>query len=378
MNGDEKLQGPAPLPDSNNLNQAANQRQAGSGAPSSGGPSMPSPAHDLPQPPSSRYTPPPPPPPPPPRPAATAPGAPPSPPAPEIDIRTMASDAQSLKSTGGIGTEPKVFRPSDFATGGQVQKPGVGVIEHSRGAKKRIVAIVVAAAIVLGGVAAAVYFLILPLFAPEPAPIVVAEPPVSEPGQTEAPVSSEQAVFEHQSFFVNPPDIVQTIQLPSVTQAQILAGLQANLAEGAADGTVQEVAFTVEGNPLSSAGILDTLFADAGLSTLFENDFTAFVYYDENGAWPGYIFRLPEGSDATSVAAAVRTAIEGAGLGSLYLADPGDPDAAGFRDGTVNGIATRYRPYSQPGASFNYGWDGNYLVLSTSFAGFKAAVGLLP
>ena len=79
----------------------------------------------------------------------------------------------------------------------------------------------------------------------------------------------------------------------------------------------------------------------------------------------------------------MQSQIEGStSLGRLYLNPPGTQGEGGFSDGLVtlkNGdtIDTRYVPFSGEGASLNYGWIANYLVISTSFSGMKQALEML-
>ena len=60
-------------------------------------------------------------------------------------------------------------------------------------------------------------------------------------------------------------------------------------------------------------------------------------------------------------------------VASSTVAPPGTPDAA-FKDALVDSQPVRALRYSS-GAMFVYGWFGNnnYLVISTSEAGLKAA-----
>lgn len=366
MNGEEKREGPAPLPDSRGQSPGT-PPFGGFGAPGQPGPSIPPPIKSAPP-----LPPPPPPPPPPPRQAGIA-GAPPPPPAPEVDIRTMASDAKSLRSTGGVGAEPKIFRPSDFV---QATGDSKAAAAGKSGSGKRVAAIIAAATIMLGAAAAAVYFFVLPLFSPEEPPAIVV-PDVSSPPPP--PAESPPALFEHQSFFVGSADFIQNVELTAVNQGQISAGLQSALEEAAPAGSLQEIAFQANGAPVRSSEFIAAFLPNSGINGFFEEDFTAFVYYDDDGAWPGYIFLLAGESDAAAAEVAVRDALEGGtNLAAFYLGSPGNPESGGFRDGSVGGVATRYLPYSGAGASFNYGWSGNYLILSTSFAGFGEATGLLP
>ena len=79
-------------------------------------------------------------------------------------------------------------------------------------------------------------------------------------------------------------------------------------------------------------------------------------------------------SPETAIAAL--NAVEGADLSYFYL-NPVGLTFQPFKSGSYNGSATRYSAGSQAGSSFNYGAFGNYVVISTSFTGLKAAVALL-
>ncbi len=72
------------------------------------------------------------------------------------------------------------------------------------------------------------------------------------------------------------------------------------------------------------------------------------------------------------------TSIElSANIPELYLSDIA-PSAAGFKDGLkIGNLNARYLAFGAPGASFNYVWLNNHLVVSTSFNGFREALKLL-
>jgi hypothetical protein len=60
-----------------------------------------------------------------------------------------------------------------------------------------------------------------------------------------------------------------------------------------------------------------------------------------------------------------------ADLANFYLTDPGSFGA--FKDGKLSTYPTRYSVSTNKDA-FNYGFFGNYLVLSSSYNGLKSAV----
>ena len=67
--------------------------------------------------------------------------------------------------------------------------------------------------------------------------------------------------------------------------------------------------------------------------------------------------------------------IEGLNVGALYLKDPGAAES--FQTGPFKGAPIRYSVFAAPGASLNYGAVGDYMVIATSFDGFKTSVDLL-
>lgn len=106
------------------------------------------------------------------------------------------------------------------------------------------------------------------------------------------------------------------------------------------------------------------------IAGFFEENFTATVFSDLNGQWPGYVVKLKSAITIDQGQAFVRQNLESsANLKNIFLEEPGT--AAAFKDGLAGGqtINTRYATFSKPGAAFNYGWANNNLVISASYAG---------
>ncbi len=106
----------------------------------------------------------------------------------------------------------------------------------------------------------------------------------------------------------------------------------------------------------------------------FEDNFSAFIFYDKDGAWPGFVAKLKNGVNIDDARKALLT-LEASGAGKFYLSDPGTFTA--FKAGQLNGNPTRYSTATQKGASFNYGIIGEYFIMSTSYTGLKASTPLL-
>lgn len=360
MNGTTPA-GPAPMPDNDDKGQPVIPR---SGLPQSQGSPPPASEPSKPPPPPKAQSPlPPPPPPPPPAGGSVVP----PPPGQEVDIRTLVSDAKSLKSSGGLGAEPETFAPTDLA-GDATFMPQVDVSAKASKSKKRIIFISLGILVMLGVAAGAVYFFVLPLFSPQEPEVIVDETPVPPP-----PPQPLEPSFVHTSFLVG-SDASENVLLDSLELNQILA-VQAG--GSFPSGSIKEINFAIGGNPVSSQDFLGLLLP--GLDgELFDQDFTNFVYYDDDGAWPGYIFLLGNQANKGAATVAVASNIENvSNITPFYLTSPGSADVGGFKNGSVDSANTRYVPFELDGASFNYGWSGDYLILSTSFSGFQKVLGLL-
>lgn len=327
------------------------------------------------QPPTSPPTPPSMPPPPPSGPVPAGASGPPPPPPPQLDIRTMASDADSLKSTGGLGAEPRTFSPADLAKEpvitSEIVSPAVtGAATAGTSGKK--IAIILGAIAVLALAAAVGYYFVWPLFSGEEEQVTETTPP--PPLLPTAPPPTPA----HQSYFSTPPSGgAKSVTLGSLTLGELSKTLKATSSEATSTGVIKEVTLASGSKSLTSAQVLGLIAPGSGLEAYMEGDITAFAYYAKGISYPGYIFKLRSNADAKvaqTAAAKIETSVN---LAALYPDNPGAPKGT-WKNGSVNGISTRYQAYSSTGASLNYGWVGNYLVISTSYDGFKKAVELLP
>jgi len=234
-----------------------------------------------------------------------------------------------------------------------------------------VFAISIGIILVLGAAAAAAYFFVLPLFSPDAPRVTIDETPRIEEN---VPQPLVETPFVHEGFFTVSADVTTEADLVVGSPAEINAAMTESEAPG---GTLEEFEFNLNGTPAMAQDVMAALLP--GLDgAMFDEDFTAFLYHGEDGEWPGYIFMLDENANANSAALAVRGELEGdANLGAFYLEEPGEADEGSFQSGLAAGVPTRYLLLGIPGASFNYGWSGDFLILSTSFEGFQEAVGLL-
>lgn len=232
----------------------------------------------------------------------------------------------------------------------------------------RSVVWIIGALIVAGGLGVLAYFVIFPRIFPAqgPQPAIKSVVPV-----TKAPVS-----LRHVSYFVNPAAARSKITFQELTESNIREALSKVAASVLPAGSLKELEIAGAVGQIPVADYLSRLLgltvSKSDLNRWFVEDFTAFMYYDRNGVWSGYVLKMkPE--TASEIASEFYPDIESS-AGDLYIS----PASLGeWKLGNYKGSGSRYASGRRPGESFNYGAFGNFLILSTNFDGFKAAVAAL-
>ncbi|MDP3725490.1 MAG: hypothetical protein Q8R20_03420 [Nanoarchaeota archaeon] len=178
----------------------------------------------------------------------------------------------------------------------------------------------------------------------------------------------------HTSFLSIPADLASKISIESVTVGALQQAIGFTTAQVA---SLKEVVLTRDGSPLRlsdlGSGLLPQFFTE-DVSGLFEEDFTYAVYTDTKGSWPVYVFRVSPSRDIASAKSKfAMIEKESAGtLGNLYLSSPGGTGT--WKDGQILGTPGRYVTFTQAGASLNYLWLENFLVVGTSYAATQETV----
>lgn len=311
----------------------------------------------------------------------------------EVTIRTMASDIESLGEGGGLPQPKKISIPIRLMRPEEEEKPTVvraraasaegtaasgTTLAGERPSKSRVWKWVVG-----GIVGATLLFLlgyyILPLFLSQ-------SPPSREIPAAVAPGASSPATaaWVHQSFFRLSADETVTIALGLATTTAGIQPYNQELARRIAAAATSSTFFEIvleeaSGQPLSWSGLLTFLnvaFIEQGIwEANFKPDFTAFVYLDKSGIWPGYVVQLkPNKTPLLLHSDIVKLETAASDIRKFFLGSLGEP-AGAFKDDQVNGQPIRSLGFVTPGASFSYGWFYNsYLVFSTSLDGLRQAV----
>lgn len=298
----------------------------------------------------------------------------------QYEVRTLASDSEALKASGGTEASPKTFTPAPLG-GEEFFSPAAAPAAPAKkkGSNKLLPIILIVVLVI--GIGVAGWFFAKPLLM-SPAPqIPEALPPAIPPAEetpSEEPVVETPAVT-HVSFFATPADVTDSLAVETVTMESLKALFPAPETSTLADGAIRELDITSAGAPLKFSEFLPAMLPDilpAGVSS-FEEDFTLFVHKDGTNDLPGFIAKVKADTDPETLSA-ISAALEASpNAGNFYAVSPGAKSA--FRDGAVNGDPVRYAPFATAGYAFNYGWfkdasDSQYLVVASSYKGIVAAV----
>lgn len=314
----------------------------------------------------------------------------PPPAAPEIGIRTMRSDEESLKTTGGAEAMPQVFAPSAGEPNEPVFNPDVVDLSAGKPGQpkksSRVLIITILGIALLAGLFLAFKYLLLPKMCPacpavtpSPAPIVEQPAVIPVPAPEITPVAVPART--HASYFVVPADQTETVILATVDLQNIKDGLAKIPVEKIKPLSLAEAVFNNATGPITFADYMTAVFPNewmtADLQTNFEDDFTVFVYYDASSKpFPGFVARVkPEAADGASKTsgATLETSKQ---LANLFLTDTGN--FGKFDDGSID--ATKLVRFARGSNSqkVEYGFfksqEATYWVVTTSYDAIKEAV----
>jgi len=318
-----------------------------------------------------------------------------------LAARTMSSDASSIQAQGGgqpvsytPNLQPKVevFVPPQAETspinpGSPAEIPSVGV--ETTGGKKPII-LGLASFVIVIALGAIGWFVVYPNFVsntevvteeapastlPTPEEPQPPTPPAVDPTEDITPTASTTTPEEetpapktliHSSFLKTPADAITELNFVPAT----LENYKTAFPGGTAEVTLlKEVVFKIPSGAYPSAELL-ALIAPKSLGsdkTLFAEDFTAFSHTDKNGVWPGLILKISDGKKV-AVEEALKT-LETSEEASAFFGGTTPGAATTWKNGKIGTYTGRYMTFGTTGASLNYAITGDYLVISTSYAG---------
>lgn len=312
------------------------------------------------------------------------------PPSPEVMVRTMRSDIESLAKSGGGQPLPQTVKAPLLASAADENRRKEDEFRSEKSKTSWAAVLITLVSLII--VAAVAYLAYNFFFAGVPAmptgrqAVPATVPLQNNNGQVPGQTAARPGVgFSHATAFSKPVD--RTLVLAFGSSAQNASELQTFSQRflGIFSGTNTTSSFFEVNvkNADGSAADINGIFAAADAAVLapdyvlahFGPDATVFAYRDANGIWPGYILKLKPTENWLFLKDDVaRIEVATAQIENFFLLSPGNPSAAGFADDAVENSPVRTLAFSQPGATFIYGWFRGYLIMSTSLDGLKQAM----
>ena len=348
-------------------------------------------------------------------------GVPPPPPSTDerVSVRTMASDIQSVRETGGQMPQSQMVNapeipamspdaltfspvptpaptPEPTPAPAQTQAmPGVSGVDSvimnaaapepaaslspdsgllavtpvATGSKTKTILFVVGAIVLAALLGFGAYYLVVSLTGSSSvAPVATSSPQLPVAVSTTTPSSTPP----QQPTVIEPAKHVSLILAPTQTEAvELLSGsgaaaIRSAIASAAGEpglspGDVKDLSITdASSSPVQSSVILPAYFPSFGpsLGGLIEPDFTSWIYFDKTGGSKlGFIFKLTAAAQSATTTIGQYIESNPADLANLFLATTTVPKAPVFKDGLVGGVHVRFLAYNvKLGRVIEYGF----------------------
>ncbi|MEK9173210.1 MAG: hypothetical protein AAB594_01375 [Patescibacteria group bacterium] len=305
------------------------------------------------------------------------------PPPNDVSIRTMESDIRSMALSGGSFVRPDQVQMSQKNQAkAQIPAPSPGGTQDPSVKKsKGFLPVVVLVLIMLLG---ALGYFLYPLFNKNSGTPPTTDGEVgSTPSLPEVPGGALSPKFNHESFFRKSGDSVIDMNIKfAATEITDLENYDQKVSRLLAQASevetlVEFIARREGGQHLSLAEFFEysgnNVFTSEFMEQNFNQDFTFFTYKDKNGFWPGLVIQLKKGKNWVVVKPEVSKMEKSENLGDFFITLPGDR-VGDFKDVLISSQSARILKYSKPSANLIYGWFHNYIVISTSDEGLRAAI----
>ncbi len=304
-----------------------------------------------------------------------------------VDVRTLMSDAESLRNSGGAEAAGSTFSVNDFVSGAATAATATGssapvVPEVAPAGSKKKTVLIVAIAVGLIVVAAGGFFLLKPAKQPvqQPAPVVEQPVPQAPAVVTQpTPVVVTPQIKTHASILVTPADKVEQ-KTTDLSLAAVKSALFTNEGGQAYPaGSLKEVVLAkTEGGYISFSEFADAILHDVDNNLIkndLEDDFTAVVFQDKKNPMLGFIVAAKSDKADTELSGSIE---KSSSLANLYSITPG-AQAKEWKDGQVLGKDVRFVAFPNIGAAFEYAWikdkaGKKYLVVATSYNAMQEVI----
>jgi len=319
----------------------------------------------------------------------------------EVNIRTLASDLESLKQTGGvIKPETETIPPPKEEI---IQPESIGLeeakkelpkeeapSEEQKTLKKKfplglfILIVVIVGAGVLG------YFFVYPLISPlfiskTPSVTIPQAPPTLPPSPSSNPTPTTTIPqpepikpLGHVSLFKTPPD--QTLN----SQPLELLKLEDTFKQTTSSVFIEIILLpsaltSTSSMPIAFSNLLKENYKwPADLADSFEDNYSMYIYKDKEGnLWPGFVGQLKSQFKPALMQKKYSLLIE-----SLIKKEPSNyfwngvvaGEAQTWKNIKFGNLNARVLNFSKTNYTINYAWVENKLIIGSSFEGLKEAL----
>ncbi len=200
---------------------------------------------------------------------------------------------------------------------------------------------------------------------------------ITEEEEEAEPSAGEISADAHVSLFSTPADSTVEKELGAMEVASVKSALEISPTDVP---LFREVVLTdEEGNIIRSEELLGVIAPNTFSEEVrqsFNADPTLFTYTDDSGTWFGLALQAKSATNLEGL----KTSISGiennvSEVKNFFLTGPGDETS--WKDGGSGDVTSRYLSFSEEGASFNYGWSNDVLLISGSYSAFGEAVNKL-
>lgn len=192
--------------------------------------------------------------------------------------------------------------------------------------------------------------------------------------QADSQETSGVSADSHESLLSTSADNENNVTLSSINRSSIVSELNQSATETPLftewilqDESENLVTFDQLANMLAP-----TVFTE-DVANQFNQDATIVTYTNDQGSWLGLVASLSSDAEAQSVKDQVTSLEENVSeVKNFFFSDPGSQN--NWTDGGAGDVTSRYITFGDGNAAFNYGWDGNTLVIGTSYSTFQEIV----
>lgn len=293
----------------------------------------------------------------------------------QVGIRTMSSDSESIRQSGGESPQSEILSANEIFHAPESQQPftppaaSVPVppqesfeqaprqenLTMGPPVKKspvKTVLFILGIIIVAGAVGYGAYYLVVSLNTVPELPVVPIVQQTVEPSELPSPEISPIVVPAMHVSIIPSPASSQQVGISGVELVDFKEGIATTTREKLLVGTVKDISFvTQQGSVVTSAQFLQAFFPSAApsLSVVFEDDFSAWLYGDKTGGNKfGVILEAkPDVSGEQIRAALSLLETNETELGNMFVSSVGIPEqTGGFKEGPIDDIVVRYLAFS--------------------------------